>query len=164
LRSSPRCCKWRHCLVLEKHVGFMLCYLHGCDWNPHSCSEKKNPEIEGVADWCQIYFENNRATESAPASTVPTLSPAVCSIGGGIFIVNVSVPPSLLPFSVWSLYPLFCCSVSPWFSFRRNCSVFTTFSLSIGGHLGGFHVLAIVRNAVMKMGVHISKSRFFQPP
>lgn len=43
-------------------------------------------------------------------------------IGGGVHIVTVS--PSLLPFSLWSLFPLLCrsCLLSPQF-FRRNCFV-----------------------------------------
>lgn len=46
-----------------------------------------------------------------------------CHVRGGVPIIIIS--PSLLAFSMWSLCHLLyrSCSISPWFFFRRNCSI-----------------------------------------
>lgn len=62
-------------------------------------------------------------------NTTPTVAH---SIGGEVPIFTKSI--SLLPLSMWSLYPLLCgsCSVSPQFFFRRNCFIYRCrFSVSM---------------------------------
>ena len=65
-----------------------------------------------------------------------------------------------VPFPIWnqSVVPCLILTISSWFAYRCHICIHS----SVHGHLGCFHVLALVNSAAVNIGVHVSfQIRFF---
>ena len=65
-----------------------------------------------------------------------------------------------VPFPIWnqSVVPCLILTISSWFAYRCHIYIHS----SVHGHLGCFHVLALVNSAAVNIGVHVSfQIRFF---